>query len=77
MNLIEQITQKEIEYLHNNIEDAQFLIMRPEAREELNFLLAEQEGLDIITAIDKQLNSYNGLTIAICFKPSFPNFVIC
>lgn len=77
MNLKDRIDKAESEFFDKNIQEPQFLIMRPEAREELKFLIAEEDGKEIMEVLNKQLNSYMGLTIAICFKKEFPDFVIC
>lgn len=54
-----------------------YIIMRPEAREELKFQIAEREERDIMEVVTEILNTYRGMTIAICEKEVFPDFILC
>lgn len=65
MNIEDQVTQVEADFYHKNAYDPTYLILSPQAYEELKMVIAEQEGLDPGEAFFKVLPTYEGLKVAV------------
>ena len=77
MDLENRILEKETDFFNTEVRNPKYIIMRPDAKEELKFLYYERQGIDNLDAIALPFNSYNGLIVAISEKPGFPDFILC
>lgn len=66
MTVQERIAKAEARYFAEHVEEPNLIVMRPEVRAELAYELHKAWEFD--------LNSYMGMTLAVCVDDNFPDF---
>ena len=66
MTIQEKITKAEARYFAEHVEEPNIIIMRPEIRAELSY--------ELYKAWEFDLNTYYGMTVAVCVADNFPDF---
>lgn len=77
MSISERIASVESEFFNRNAYDPTYLILSPQAYEELKMEEAEEEGLSMDEVFLKVISTYEGLRVAITPVSPREDIVVC